>query len=436
MRVREALPLVSMLVLVVLVAACATSAPGTFADSEVSSPTFYADVVPILQENCQVCHMESGQNLGGMVAPVAFTSYETTKEWAPRIARAVRTGRMPPWHAAREHKGDFSNERVLEDSEIATLLAWARSGTLAGDPADAPPAAEFNMATNGWSIGEPDLIVRLPEPYLVHDTIEDQYIDFEVPITADMLPEDRWVKAVEFRAGSSAVHHVIASPIGGIAPGNAPRVFPDGYGTVLRKGTTVTFSMHYHKTPGEGTAVWDQTSAAIVFYAPGEIIDHVVQSQSLGMFRFEIPANDPNYTFRSEHTFEKDVNILWMLPHMHLRGKAALYEITLPGGEKETLLHVPRYDFNWQHTYSLNEPGLAPAGTKIDLTLWWDNSAGNPHNPNPDRAVGWGRPTTDEMGYGFMSYTEVEPRRFVAGEKIPEELFGPTGSQRNPGSPE
>lgn len=100
MRVREALPLVSMLALTALVAACATSAPGASADSQFasldSSPTFYADVVPILQQNCQVCHMENGQNLGGMVAPVAFTSYDTTKEWAPRIARAVRTRQMPP----------------------------------------------------------------------------------------------------------------------------------------------------------------------------------------------------------------------------------------------------------------------------------------------------------------------------------------------------
>ncbi len=422
MRLREAFPLVWLLVLVAFVAACASGTPGSFSQTS-ASPTFYADVVPILQQNCQVCHMANGQNLGGMVAPVAFTSYETTKQWAPRIARAVRTGQMPPWDAAPEHKGDFSNERVLEDSEIATLLAWAQSGTLEGDRADAPPPEEFRMATSGWSIGEPDLIVKLPEPYLVHDTIVDQYIDFDVEITAELLPEDRWIKAVEFRAGSSAVHHVIANPIGGIAPGVEARVFPDGYGTVLRKGTSVTFNMHYHKEPGEGTAVWDQTEVAIVFYQPGEIIEHVVQGEDLGMFRFEIPANDPNYSFHSEYTFEKDVNILWMLPHMHLRGKSALYEITVPGGEKETLLSVPEYDFNWQHTYALTEPIFAPAGTKVDLTLWWDNSSGNPSNPNPDRAVRFGRPTTDEMGFGFLSYTEVAPRRFVAGEEIPEELL-------------
>ena len=311
---------------------------------------------------------------------------------------------------------------MCQGSEVETPPAWPQWGTFPGDPADEPPPREFNTATSGWSIGEPDLIVQLNEPYLVADDVEDLYINFDVEITAEQLPEDRWIKAVEFRAGSSAVHHVIANPIGGIAPGVEARVFPDGYGTVLRKGTKVSFNMHYHKEPGAGPAGWDPPSVAIVFYEPGEIIEHVVEGNDLGMFRFEIPANDPNYSFHSEFTFEQDANILWMLPHMHLRGKAALYEITLPGGEKEPLLEVPTYDFNWQHTYALAEPVFAPAGTKIELTLWWDNSAANPNNPDPNRAVRFGRPTTDEMGFGFLSYTQVEPRRFVAGEPIPEDL--------------
>jgi hypothetical protein len=141
------------------------------------------------------------------------------------------------------------------------------------------------------------------------------------------------------------------------------------------------------------------------------------------MFRFRIPPNDPDYSFKAEYTFERDAKIVWLLPHMHLRGKSALYEITYPDQRTDTLLHVPEYDFNWQHTYTFADPVLAPAGTRIDLTLWWDNSAANPANPNPDREVGWGRPTTDEMGYGFMSFIEVEPRRFVVGEPIPEDLL-------------
>jgi len=111
-----------------------------------------------------------------------------------------------------------------------------------------------------------------------------------------------------------------------------------------------------------------------------------------------------------------------MTPHMHLRGKAALYQITRPGEETRTLLDVPQYDFNWQHTYTFAEPVHAPKGTRIDLTLTWDNSVENPYNPNPNVEVGFGEPTTDEMGFGFMSFVEVEPRRYVVGDPIPPEI--------------
>jgi hypothetical protein len=385
-------------------------------------PTFYGEVLPVLQENCQVCHIAQGQNLGGMIAPMALVTYDETRRYASRMAEAVESGRMPPWHAAEEHRGVFSNERVLAPEDARTIIAWARGGAPAGDPNDAPPARDFATSETGWSIGEPDLVIQFAEPYLVEDSVEDQYINFDVEITRDQLPEDRWVKAVEFRAGSSAVHHIIGDPLGGIAPGTPPTINPEGQATVLRTGTTVTFQMHYHKEPGEGTAVWDQSSAAIVFYEPGEVIEHVIDGNPLAMFQFRIPPNDPNFSDRTDFTFEKDSKIVSLLPHMHLRGKAALYEITRPGEATETLLHVPQYDFSWQHIYNFAEPVLAPAGTRIDLTIWWDNSAGNPHNPNPNREVPFGQPTTDEMGFGFISFIEVEPRHFVVGEPIPKDL--------------
>jgi len=429
MRLRS-VPALAVLAAAGAAASCATQAPTTSANSlppsttmaSAATPTFYADVLPVLQESCQVCHTPQGLDLGGMIAPMSFTTYEETRRYAPRIASAVESGYMPPWHAAEEHRGEFSNERVLAPEDAHTLIAWARGGAPAGDPSDAPPAKRFASSETGWSIGTPDLVIQLPEPYLVGDSVEDQYVNFEVTLTPEQLPEDRWVKAVEFRAGSSAVHHIIANPLGGIAPGVEPTVHPDGYATVLRKGTTVTFNMHYHKEPGPGTAVWDRSSAAIIFHEPGEVIEHVVEGDPLGMFEFKIPPHDPDYSFESSYTFDKDAKIVWLTPHMHLRGKSALYEITRPGEETETLLHVPQYDFNWQHTYHFAEPVLVPAGTRLDLTLSWDNSASNPHNPNPDREVGFGEPTTDEMGFGFMNYIDVEPRHYVVGEPIPDEV--------------
>jgi hypothetical protein len=140
--------------------------------------------------------------------------------------------------------------------------------------------------------------------------------------------------------------------------------------------------------------------------------------------RFLIPAGDPNYSASMVHTFEEDMQILSFSPHMHLRGKAAKYEITYPDGETEVLLHVPKYDFNWQHGFRFKEPVLAPKGSELELTLWWDNSADNPSNPDPTRHVRFGRPTTDEMGFGFMSMTPVEPREIIVGEPIPEDILG------------
>ena len=388
-----------------------------------AEPTFTKDILPIIQENCQICHRPQGLNLGGMVAPMALMTYEDVKAYTVEIEMAVESGYMPPWHAAREHLGSFENERTLTDQEIDTLLTWIAKGSPRGEPGDAPLPVSFPSDTLGWAIGEPDLVVRFTEPYLVEDDVEDKYVDIEVPITLEMMAEDRWIKAVEFRPGSSAVHHIIAGSLGGIAPGYEPKIYDEGQSRRLRAGQTVTFQMHYHKEPGPGTAVSDLTEVAIIFYKPGERITHVIESESLSMFRFAIPPNDPNYAYQTEYFIEKDVNLLWLNPHMHLRGKAARYIATFPDGREEVLLNVPQYDFNWQHTYKYREPVFLPADTRIELTLWWDNSADNPSNPNPNRQVRWGRPTTDEMGFGFMSFVEVEPINIIVGETSPGGLL-------------
>lgn len=386
-----------------------------------AEPTFTRDVLPIIQDNCQICHRPQGLNLGGMVAPMSLMTYQDVKAYDVEIEIAVGSGYMPPWHAAREHLGTFENERTLTDQEIETILAWIADGSPRGEPADAPPPVTFPSDTSGWSIGEPDLVLRFSEPYIVQDDVEDEYVDIEVPITLEMMPEDRWIKAVQFRPGS-AVHHILAGPIGGIAPGYEPRVYEDGQSRLLRAGTTVTFRMHYHKEAGPGTAVSDLTEAAIIFYKPGEKITHVIESESLGMFDFAIPPGDPDYAYQTEYFMEKDVNVVWINPHMHLRGKAARYVATFPDGREEVLLDVPEYDFNWQHTYKYRDPVFLPEGTRIELTLWWDNSAANPSNPNPNREVRWGQPTTDEMGFGFVAFVDVEPRSIIVGETPPDDL--------------
>jgi len=395
-----------------LLALTALLAPASFAaeanDAEPGSPTFYADVLPILQDNCQVCHRPNGANLGGMVAPMAFTSYAETRPWARSIARQVDARTMPPWHASRELHGVFENERTISDDQIGKLVAWAEAGAPAGDPADAPPQRAWG-SPDGWTIGEPDLVLDMGVDYFVEDDVEDQYITFTTTITEDQLAEPRWVRGVEFRPGSSVVHHIIARPLGGIAPGNDPTWYHEGYGTKLEPGTEIRWQMHYHKESGEGTGVSDRSLVALKFYPEGYVPEHVVVTDPLARFDFEIPAGDSNYTSVTSTKFERDSILLGYTPHMHLRAKSARYVAKHPDGTQEVLLDVPRYDFNWQTHYEYPADGKAiPAGTEIELTMSWDNSADNPSNPDPGETVVYGGPTTSEMMFGFVSYTDAE----------------------------
>ena len=389
-----------------------------------ATPTFYADVLPVLQQNCQTCHQSAGLNMGGNLAPWPLVTYEDARIRAPRIASAVREGRMPPWSAADWHKGTFKNERVLEDEEKATLIAWAEGGTPAGNPAHAPPTPDFvkiASETDGWSRGEPDLIIEWAEPYCLDDDLRDEYVNLSALITEEMMPEDRWIKSIEYRNGP-AVHHII-SAVGALVPGAEPKVYEDGYGRLMRAGPReVRFQMHFNKQPGPGTAVCTNIQAGIIFKEDGEVIRHVTGGNSLRIRDWEIPAGNPAYSASVEYVFTEDVEILSFMPHMHLRGTAALYEITYPDGRHETLLHVPDYAFNWQHTYEFAEPPQAPAGSIMRFTLWWDNSENNPSNPDPSADVVWGLPTHAEMSQGYMNFRRLEERHIVVGEPVPEDV--------------
>ena len=220
-------------------------------------PTYYKNVAPIFQESCQLCHRTLGANFGGMVAPMALISYDEVRPWAKAIAKKVSDKTMHPWFAAPEQHGQFRNERVLSDDEIATVVKWVQQGARKGNPNDAPSPATFPGEDTGWQIGEPDLIVDMGADYFVEDDVEDIYVDFQSTFSSEQLPEDRWIKSVEFKGVSTAVHHIIARPLGGMAPGYDPITYGIGYGTKLRAGTEDSWDMHYHKEPGPGTGVWD-----------------------------------------------------------------------------------------------------------------------------------------------------------------------------------
>lgn len=409
-----------LLVLAALLAAM--PALGAANDANGDAPTFYQDIAPVLQDNCQTCHRPAGLNLGGMIAPMALTTYSETRPWAKSIARSVQNREMPPWHASEEYHGVFSNERTLTEDEIGTLVAWARAGAPAGDETDAPTAIEW-PATE-WSIGDPDLILSLKEPYHVNDDLLDLNIVLEAEtVPAGVLDEDKYIVAAEYKPHTTAVHHIIgfavtpASEEGGrpgflrlpgIAPGAEPSKFPPGYGIRLPKGSQIRLQMHYHKEPGPGTETWDQSTVAFKF------ADEPVQAMyvsSIGDPReMYLPANTKDLFISKEETLAKGITIMSLLPHMHYRGDYSKYVATLPDGTVSQFLEVPSYDFNWQTRYRFKDHLQLPAGTKIEVTMGYDNTADNPNNPDPTIDVKWGDRTNDEMNLGFFYWAYTDPK--------------------------
>lgn len=394
-------------------------------DAPAQGVTFYKDVLPILQQNCQTCHRSGGTNLGGMVAPMALMTYQDMRPWVKAIVKQVSAKNMPPWHATPEFHGVFSNERVLTAAQIETITKWATSGAPAGDAKDAPAPVTF--PTGEWAIGKPDLILTMPEKYTVKDEVEDLYQNFSLEITKEMLPEPRFVNSLEFRGGSPVVHHIIGyvvdggtktadrengeradrGMIGGIAPGNDPDVFPDGYGFLIKPGQKFIFAMHYHKEKGPGTAVDDQSLVALKF-APKNADTKSIHIDAVGNHDFEIPAGNPAWEVGMARTLDRPIRIFELMPHMHLRGSKAIYTAYYPDGKVEKLLDVPRYDFNWQTAYEYKEPKVLPKGTRLEVRMTFDNSTNNPANPDPTKAIRFGGPTTDEMALGWLTYAYAD----------------------------
>jgi hypothetical protein len=399
---------------------------GEAADTQPGPPTFYRDVLPILQEHCQDCHRAAGNTNSGMVAPMSLTTYDEARPWAKSIAKATQSREMPPWYASPQFHGVFEGERVLNEGEVATLVAWASSGAAEGDRADAPAARVFRSNT-GWTLGEPDLVIELPEPYWVADEVEDVQPSFQVVLTEEQLPEDRWIHWIEFRPGDpKLVHHggasvtpldeegkpyvdpVSGGKIIGTAPGDGPDVWPVGYGKLVRKGSKITFGLHYHKEPGPGTGGWDRSQLAIKWHT--QPVTHVVRAAGISSRGWEIPPGAERWRVGAARTFDEDSVIINMMPHAHTRGAEARYELVYPDGQRELILHVPRYNYNWQLTYTFKEPKPVPAGSRLEVTMWFNNSESNPFLiESPDRAVGFGGMTTDEMNIGWTEYANAHP---------------------------
>lgn len=407
------------------------------ASGATGSVTFSKDVAPILQKNCQGCHRP------GEAAPMSLRTYQEARPWAKAMKQAVLAKKMPPWFADAQY-GHFRNDRSLPQKDIDTLVSWVDAGAPEGDPKDLPQPLAF---VDGWNIGQPDMVLEMPEPFQVpaSGTIEYQYVVLPYKFT-----EDRWVQMAEVRPGNRAVvHHVIAyirdgsskwmrdkkpgelfvpeadangnrpslngDLLSGFAPGLPPSILEPGQGRLIKAGSDIVLQLHY---TANGHAGEDRTKVGVVFckQAPHERVMTLAASNS----KFTIPPGDPNYQVDASFELGHDAKLSALLPHMHLRGKDFQYRLVYPSGETETILRVPHYDFGWQLWYQPVSDIVLPKGTQIAATAHFDNSVNNPHNPDSTKAVTWGDQSWEEMMIGFFDVTfpaDLDPKQLFPEKK-------------------
>jgi mono/diheme cytochrome c family protein len=374
--------------------------------------TYAKDVASILQKNCQTCHHP------GTSAPFSLLTHDDAVKWAETIKEVISDGRMPPWYAD-PHYGKFTNDRRLKDSDKETLLAWIGTGMEFGDKKDLPPNPAY---TDGWVIGKPDVIFELPDEQTVPASGVVPYQYFTTPTN---FKEDMWVQAAEARPGNrGVVHHIIVSYrdpkskdrgngrgagdgfVVGTAPGDMPLILAPGIARKIPAGSELIWQMHY--TPN-GKAGKDRSQVGLIFYKGKEPPKWNAQTIGISNGNFKIPAGDSAYQVESEWTVPRDALLLTYMPHMHLRGKDFKYEVTYPDGRQEVLLSVPKYDFNWQLMYHVDQSVRLPKGTKIHCTAHFDNSAANKANPDPSKDVTWGDQTWEEMMIGWIDFVWAQP---------------------------
>ncbi len=372
-------------------------------DTATLGPVNYAQhIAPILQNRCQSCHRP------GEVGPFSLLTYEDAQRRAGGILEVLETRRMPPWHADPRY-GHFANDRRLSAKERATLLAWIDQDMPRGDAACEPPAKTW---PEGWTIGTPDVVFRVPRPFTVRADGELPYQRFRVKTG---FTEDRWVRAIEPRPGDrSVVHHIVIyllkpgtklrdmddlEHLAAYAPGDLPTRLPEGVAKLIPANSELIFEMHY--TP-MGKLRIDESTVGMVFAK--EPPKHRAVTMAIPNGKFRIQPGDANAEVKSKRTLDSDVRIMGFLPHMHLRGKDFKYTAHYPDGTEEILLSVPRYDFAWQSYYWLAEPKVMPKGTEIRCVAHFDNSPSNPALSEKDiqEEVTWGEQTREEMMIGYL----------------------------------
>jgi len=376
-----------------------------------------------MQAKCGQCHRAND------IAPFAITHYEVVAAWGEDIKRVVTNKLMPPWKPVPGH-GEFRDSYALTDEEKQTILDWVEAGVPEGDRADLPPAPE---ATGDWALGEPDQVIEMSKEF-TPPRGTDVYRCFVMPANFDAK---QFLTAIDVRPGNrQIVHHVLLyadttgyaesmdgkdgepgytcfggpgfalalnGALGGWAPGQRARFLPEGIGIELTKGSRIVMQVHYFPVGRTGP---DQTRIGL-YYAKQDIQQRLFMIPVVNT-SFKIPENADKYEVKANLAVLPfmDGKVIWVYPHMHLLGREIKLEVTDSKKETRPMIYEDNWDFNWQGSYTYVEPLVIKSGSNIKLTCTFDNSEGNPRNPNkPIVPVGWGERTTDEMCLAFIGVT-------------------------------
>jgi len=444
-----------------ILALAIAAASGTTTTAADAPPTFTKDVLPILQTHCQSCHRP------GQIGPFSLLSYESTRPWARSIKAKVVSRQMPPWFADPAH-GTWANDPSLSQAQIDTIVQWADAGAPQGDAKDAPPPVDW--APDGWQI-KPDLVVRGPE-FRVPARPEKNVIEWTTMLIPSGFTKDTWITSVEIKPSELAVtHHIciwfiphrpnrpyyvmnytesprdedgVATDRSAGAAGQAPPPAPGvdvpnpgtggvgngggffcyvpgsvaddyrPYGAAALVPANSDISVQLHYTPIGKEVVDRPLFGFTVLDGPPARRWLATQVSGAGP-AFAIPPNDPNWAAPpAQVEFLTDVELVQMMPHMHLRGKDMTYRVVFPDGREQVVLNVPNYDFNWQISYQSATPIRIPKGSRLKVDAHYNNSSSNKFNPDPNRTVYPGRMTWEEMFspfFGLIIDKDTDPTK-------------------------
>ena len=404
----------SSLALIVFAAQAAQAQPAAI--------TFNKHIAPIVYTQCAPCHRP------GEAAPFSLLTYQDVKKHARQIATVTKSRFMPPW-LPDPNPIQFAGQLRLTNEQIGLIARWVEQGAQQGGAAHLPPQPKF---TEGWQLGEPDLVLKVPLAFTLQADGPDVYRN--IIFTFNGM-QTRHVRALEIRPGNKrVVHHAnllidrnrssrwrdgrdgrpgfpgmdlrieanLNDPESHFLfwkPGTVLSEEPDGMAWTLEPGTDLILNMHLQPT-GKPEPI--EPSLGIYFTnQPPRLRPILVQLENDRAL--DIPPGAAAFSVSDEFTLPVDCDLLGVYPHAHYLGKDILATAALPDGSRKTLIRIRHWDVNWQAVYRYAQPVFLPKGTTLAMRWIYDNTAANPANPNhPPKRVTTGDQATDEMAHLWL----------------------------------